>query len=107
MSLLKIVKTAFRTIAHLFVILVAADLVNAEGWRGIVPLRSTREDVIRLFGQCSDYADGCRFSLPTEDVYIAFSDREACSHEIPAGTVLLVERELTTAANFTALNLDK
>jgi hypothetical protein len=81
--------------------------VNAEGWRGIVPLRSTRDDVVRLLGQCSDEADHCRFSLPTEDVYIAFSGPEACSSKIPPKTVLLIERELITATSLTALNLDK
>jgi hypothetical protein len=97
----------FRTIIYLIATLVAVPTVTAEPWRGIVPLRSTIGEVVRMLGQCSFVAeDRCRFSLPTEDVYIAFSGRESCSH-VPAGTVLLIERELINAASFPALNLDK
>jgi hypothetical protein len=104
---LKIVRTIFTALACLCLMTVTAAHVKAEGWRGIVPLHSTREDVVRLLGQCSDEVERCVFSLPTEDVYIAFSAREACSHELPAGTVLLIERELLTATSLLALNLDK
>lgn len=35
----------------LYLLLSSSAIVNAKEWRGIVPLQSTRDDVIRLFGE--------------------------------------------------------
>jgi hypothetical protein len=44
--------------------------------------------------------------LPQEDVYITFSGPDLCQNEVPAGTVLLIERELVDPATLVSLNLD-
>src|SRR5947209_2603048 len=100
-------RTALTTFFYLCVSMAAVEPVVAESWRGIVPLRSTRQDVVRLLGQCSSQADRCDFGLLDGDVYIVFSGSERCADHIPAGTVLLIERELNSTSGFDELNLDK
>jgi len=55
------------------VLISTAETSYAKEWRGIVPLRSTRSDVVRLLNQCSDQMEACRFTLETENVHILFS----------------------------------
>ena len=43
--------------------------VFAKDWNGIVPLRSTRSDVIRLTNQCNEYREACQFYTENERVY--------------------------------------
>lgn len=76
----------------------------ADEWRGIVPGRSTREDVAAQFPQCSASTDVCELSLPDQDVYIKFSSPSSCNDKTP-GTVLRIERELVTPATLLSLNL--
>jgi hypothetical protein len=85
----------------------ASTSVAAEEWRGIVPGRSTRQDVVREFGHCSDSTQRCEISLPQEDVYITFSGPDLCENKVPASTVLLVERDLVDPATLASLNLDR
>ena len=99
-------KLTFGSFLYLFAFLMSVQQVTAEEWRGIVPLHSTREDVVRLFGQCSGKENMCEFTLPNEDILIAFSSSDACP-TLPADSVLLVERELRTATTLAALDLDQ
>lgn len=72
-----------------WLILVMAGTSSAQGWRGLVPLHSTREDVQRTIGNPTDYY----YSLRNETVLIDFSSgscKEAAnedSYKVPAGTV--------------------
>jgi hypothetical protein len=90
---------------------VFAPDVLAKEWRGIVPLHSTRVDVVRLFGGCSDR--GCTFSVGNEEAYIVFSNDvvvrqyNECATQLPAGTVLLIEVKLTIPVDIGALQIDK
>lgn len=84
----------------------AAQQVAAEEWRGIVPLRSTRPDVVRVFNQCSVAEPYCGFTLENEEILIIFSTLESCNG-VPPDTVLSIQRELQNAIPFTALTLDK
>jgi len=56
----------------LVVILVSAITALAQGWRGIVPLHSTRSDVERLVGSPTE-SNGLTYSLKTEQVTIYYS----------------------------------
>src|SRR5688500_8624468 len=98
--------STFKSFLYLFVFLMFVQQVTAEEWRGIVPLRSTREDVTRLFGQCSGKENLCEFTLPNEDILIVFSSNDACPN-LPADTVLLIERELRAATTLAGLGLDQ
>ena len=86
-------------------VLMAFD-VAADEWRGIKPLSSTREDVVRVFGECAGEQEWCQFTADNEDVTINFSGTQSCNN-LPPGTVLSVQRELRNATTFEALHVDK
>lgn len=60
-----------------------ATACHAQGWRGIVPLHSTREDVERLIGRPTE-SNGITYDLKTERVSIFYSD-SACVKGWPYG----------------------
>lgn len=62
------------------VVLVAHIHVYAKGWRGIVPLHSTRADVEKLLGPPS----GGLYNLDNETVFFVYSG-EPCADNIPYG----------------------
>jgi len=96
---------AFKLILTVLALLIATRQVAAEEWRGIKPLSSTREDVVRLFGDCSDSGVWCELTVENEDVLIQFSGQDCLN--LRPGTVLSVQRELRNATTFEALSLDK
>ena len=88
-----------------FAFVIAASQVGAQEWRGLTPVRSTRADVVRLLGQCSDENPWCQFTIENEDILIRFSKPEDCS--VAPDTVLSIQRDLINATTFAALGLDK
>ena len=72
-----------------------ATFSEAKEWRGIVPLRSTKADVIRLLGPTSDTNElRSIYRLEKEDLYIVFSSKDFCdtdTKKVPVGTVLLIQ----------------
>lgn len=71
--------------------LVTAVTSSAQGWRGLVPLHSTRQDVERLLGAPTGYY----YNLRNERVDIDYS-KGACKddgpdgYKVPAGTVVRI-----------------
>ncbi|MDQ3803049.1 MAG: hypothetical protein M3416_04250 [Acidobacteriota bacterium] len=61
--------------ASFCLLLLAASSISAQGWRGIVPLRSTREDVARILGPPAQ-ATRDYFDLGQETAFIIYSDGE-------------------------------
>lgn len=53
-----------------------------EGWRGIVPLHSTRADVERLFGSPLQKG-GSSYATETEVLIVAYSADESCREGLP------------------------
>ena len=94
-----------RLLFLLLAFILAVQEVVAEEWRGLKPLRSTRADVVRLFGECADDKTYCEFTIDNEDISINFSGNENCN-SLPPGTVLSIQRELANATTFQALHLD-
>jgi hypothetical protein len=93
-------------------LLIAVDSSSAREWRGIVPLRSTRADVVRLLNQCSDQKEACRFTVGTNDVHILFSsglvDQYAyCAAYLPAEAVMFIHVRPRAELKLSALRLDK
>jgi len=85
---------------------------QAKEWRGIIPLTSTREDVVRQFGKCSDINPSCEFIFENENVHIEFSgnptgDLHDCTGQLPTDAVLLVEITPQKALELKDLGLDK
>lgn len=85
------------SLVFLFMCLLFAPEVVGKEWRGIVPLHSTRADVIRLFGNCADRDGGCKFRVGNEEAYIVFSkpvvvsEYHECPRKLPPETVLLIQ----------------
>ena len=49
----------------------------AKAWRGIIPLHSTREDVVRILNQCRSSDPSCEFTVDEGFVHIEFSGSAA------------------------------
>jgi hypothetical protein len=99
-------KLVFRAFLLVFASVIAAQQVAAEEWRGIKPLSSTRADVVRVFGECSDKEKPCEFTLENEDISIDFARAGNCDGA-PTDTVLLIKRVLRDAKTMKALGFDK
>ena len=100
-------------LAMLRVIVVAAlafgfaSEISAKDWRGLIPLRSTREDVEKLLGEPPPPpADGTRFYTLNKgrsiyfvdegEVYIVFAEAlfegpRTCLNTVAVGTVLMIQ----------------
>ena len=95
----------------LMLLCTSAKEVFAKDWRGLVPLRSTRADVIRGFSQCLDSASTCRFNYEKSDVLIVFSsssDRaDECEKSLPTDTVLHIEVKPATTLRLADLQISK
>jgi hypothetical protein len=76
-----------------FVIVGSANTSIAKGWRAIVPLHSTRQDIVRAFGHCNNSDPSCEFNYDNELVHIefAYDSQKRCNGIIQPETVLLVE----------------
>lgn len=105
-------KLCLLTLFCLLVPFSFAREMQAREWRGIVPLHSTRADVVRLFGSsCSEGEGRCMFRVGNEQVLIVFSsvrsEFHACEKELPHDTVLLVQVEFVTPVSFGSLKVNK
>lgn len=99
-----------RTILTIFfcicLLLGVVTISKAKGWRDIVPLHSTREDVVKLLGEPpAPPADGTRFYTLNKgrsiyyidggEIYIVFSggvrEYHECAKQLPEDTVLLIK----------------
>jgi WG repeat protein/PKD domain-containing protein len=101
-----------KVILITILLLSGSETSYAKEWRGIVPLRSTRSDVVRLLNQCSDQIEACRFTLETENVHILFSGGLAaayheCAKRLPPETVMFVAVEPQVNLKLDDLHLDK
>lgn len=87
-----------------------AGEAQAKGWRGIVPLKSTRADVERILGLPGKHG---RYQFEKERAYIEYSGAGPCAPEnaclcaVSEGTVISIYAELEVEMRFSALRLDK
>ncbi|HEV2705416.1 MAG TPA: hypothetical protein VGV59_05800 [Pyrinomonadaceae bacterium] len=83
------------------------DAPQKSGWRGIVPLHSTRADVERLLGRSKDPC-GCTYHTERESVFIAYARRSCAENSegwnVPVDTVLLIN--VTPRAQLQLSDLD-
>jgi hypothetical protein len=95
----------------LCITLAAEALSQARGWRGIVPLHSTRADVERLLGPPAE-PGGEVYKLETEVVLIEYSsgpcnkDRRG-GWNIPRDVVVSINVAPKTELRFSELHLDE
>lgn len=74
-------------------ILATAGTIQAKEWRGIVPTRTDRNEVVRLLGQPSEF-NRIRsvYRFDDEEVYIVFSSSEICPDSMAqTDRVLLIQ----------------
>lgn len=96
-------KVATRITLLACLLVLSAVAVSAKAWRGLVPLRSTRADVVRLLGPAND-EDG--YVIEGERAFITYASH-ACEEgvsggwNVPADTVVEIRvtsnREITIA----------
>lgn len=80
-------RTLIRTAACCLILLCISAATQAQGWRGIVPLHSTRADVERLFG-LPNPQDGF-YDFKNESVEFRYSDGPCVNGlDIPRDTVI-------------------
>ena len=97
---------AFRSLLLAFAVVMSVQRAVAEEWRGIEPLQSTRADVVRVLGECSDKQKSCEFVFENEDITIDLGNAQTC-HGAPPDTVLLIKRVLRKTTTIKALGFDK
>jgi len=89
---------------------ISAIQVQAEAWRGIVPLKSTRADVERLLGKPGEHG---RYQFTNERAYIAYAGTGQCAKvngclcKVSEDTVISIYVELEAEMSFSGLKLDK
>jgi len=98
-------KPALKTLL-LVLVIVTAQRVEAEEWRGLAPLKSTRADVMRVFNECKDQQGSCEFAIDNEDITIEFAGVQNCAG-VPVDTVLSIQRDLRHETTLEALGFDK
>lgn len=101
-------------VALLALPLIISATANAEPWKGIVPLKSTRSDVERLLGQPQPgpIKSYVTYQLESEEVRVRYADKSLCTRttdcecQVPDDTVLNVVVRLKTKPGFSSLGLD-
>lgn len=97
-----------------FIMFLVLD-VRAKEWRGIVPLKSTKADVERLFGKPNELG---RYEIGNERVSVLYSDgscesksqplaRVTCECLVPKDTVLEIDVTLDSLVKVSKLGIDK
>lgn len=92
-------------------LLILSGIVPGKEWRGIVPLHSTRDDVIRLFGVSSD-GGAYAYTFENEQVFFHYQTQDSeCGKiwgrwNVPLDTVLGLTIYPKIKALFTDLKLD-
>jgi len=89
-------KLEFRLFLAMLSVLLLSGSAAAKDWRGVVPLRSSRADIVRIFKKCGEPNVSCVFKIGNESTRIVFSgdaydDFRGCPDQLPEGTVLLVQ----------------
>lgn len=98
-----------RTITICLWVITMTNLSLGKGWRGIVPLHSTRTDVYRLLGSPDE--SGLFYDLKDEKVLIEYSHGQCESGQslwnVPPDTVIRISVEPKIKSKISDLKLDK
>jgi hypothetical protein len=98
-----------KFLLFIFFVLAITPSVSARGWRGIIPLHSTRADVERLLGKPSPERD---YLYPTENDFVRVDyakgpcDGWPRGWNVPRDTVLALTVRSNTRAQFSDLHVD-
>ncbi|MDQ3908493.1 MAG: hypothetical protein M3268_09125 [Acidobacteriota bacterium] len=105
------IKAALTFAVWLLVFVLSPTSSRAKEWRGITPAQSTRADVVRLLGRCSDLKDSCEFKDDGGDVFIVFAGAVAdsfyCAGRLPRDAVMLIDITPKPGLKFPDFGLDE
>ena len=90
----------------LAVVLVAGVNVAAKDWRGLLPMHSTRADVINLLGRAVE-GGSWDYSLEDVDVSFSFSATGSCDGTVAEGTLLAISVRPKNQMTLASLNFDE
>jgi hypothetical protein len=97
------------TVLTMLMTLLAGVQKEPTGWHGIVPLRSTRADVIRLLG--SPTIDGRYYEIDDNTVYIDYSDgpceKGKSGWNVPRDTVVRISVAPNEDLKFSDLRINR
>lgn len=97
------------TLIALVVIVPTCAKPQSKGWHGIVPLRSTRADVIRLLG--APNVDGKYYEIDNYTLYIDYSDgpceKGKSGWNVPRDTVVRISLAPTKDLKYGDLKIDR
>jgi hypothetical protein len=99
-------------VLSLFPFYFSQALEKSQGWRGIVPLHSTRADVERLLGKSESNCE-CSYKLPDVNVFFTYSSTDGCQKgraggwNVPRDTVIWITVYPKFTVPFSDLTLDK
>jgi len=88
-------------------------VASMQGWKGIMPLHSSRADVERALGAPSDSCKAlCRYETKTEVVFVKYSGDPCTNNDdnrwrVPANTVISVTVNLENRLKFSSLKLNR
>lgn len=93
-------------------ILCTSVLSYERGWRGIVPMRSTRADVEKLLGPSVEEGYGVTYDLGNEAVTFEYSSGPCTKGKkngwnVPENTVIRIRVSSTEKPRFSDLKIDK
>jgi hypothetical protein len=85
---------------------------QARGWRGLVPMQSTRADVEKLLGPSADDGYGVAYDLGGEAVTFEYSSgpctkRRKGGWNLPVDTVIRIRVSASVKPRFSALDIDR
>jgi hypothetical protein len=83
-------RTILSVIGCAVFIFTITEISHAQGWRGIVPLKSNRTDVERLLGPSTERC-GCLYKSEIENVFIEYTTStcgKGGSYNVPRDTVI-------------------
>lgn len=98
-----------KLIGMFLVLIIGSIKAQAEAWRGIVPLKSTRADVERLLGRPGEHG---RYQFDNERAYIEYAGTGPCARvnrclcRVSEDTVISIYVELEIEMSFSRLKLD-
>lgn len=102
-------KILFTSFACICVLLSASQPRQYDGWKGIVPLHSTRVDVERLLGPSKDNCQ-CFYETKKEKIFVHYADGacEGFLHgwDVGKDTVLMITVRSNTETRLADLSLD-
>lgn len=105
---------AFRIICLVSICLAVSTVVISQerGWRGIVPLQSTRADVEKLLGRSTERSYGATYDLGDEAVTFEYSSCRCCKPienrwNVREYTVIRIRISAAVKPLFSGLKIDR